>query len=434
MNYRYINNLNIKSKSMIDLRKKAKQICKNWRTPKVIQIGVGGATSSAKTVLIDAIYAILGDPQRIPDYLPPEYLNKVKLSPVTDAFENSNFRDLGLLISKVHTTFDKEDNKTQPGEAWEYETYLINFQYEHSKRILLIRNISGETFSRYFSAINNNTENITLDFLFRNFIKKSNFKKTYKHLFDYKAFGEDSENKANELKMVFFNSIEKQLKTYYKLNDAAIENYKYVFYDYLFYISSTITIKCIKSVLDSNPKKKDEERSINSLMRSTKRALADYECLTQIDRIMLDTYIKKTDFFNDKNLKFDQYIQIMSKIHQDTINCTTVTHAKNNSTEIFDLTKWRAIGETFVQDNLFPITAAFSYTNNRFFKFRGQDNNNSTTDTWGETNNNNRRTPLGAVELVYCILKKGGGIDIKEFKTNKIGTTPYLDKLEIANK
>ena len=432
MNYHYISKLNIKNKN---------RRMKNFfnflpkRTPKVIQIGVGGATSSAKTVLIDAILSVL-DSNGYPGYLGDDFRQKRNLYAVTNSFEHSSFQNASELRAHVSNYFDVGKATPVNTGTWSFETYIMEFEYNGSKRIILLRNMSGEVFQNYFhDQINNQTFNS----LFQLFIRGNDeFKHKYKKLFNYKAFGINSENEAEKLKTMFFNHISDYISKHKVTSfiPADIIKYENSFYDYLFYITSQITIKCIRSVIDGDEEEIKNEKDLNSRMVKAGRREkflkneADYVCYTQIDRYidkyMTDNKNQLVKFKNDSNnIFFDQYITIMNKIHRHFYTLrTTVAEAGENRDDTFGSIK---------DTKFFPVTIAFNFSRNQFYNFKNQKSDEEGGNVyWGTDANNDERTSLGVVELVYCILKKGTGIEIKEFKTNKTGSTYYLNKLDIA--
>ena len=378
MNYRYINNLNIKSNCMPN------NIFSFFkRKPKVIQIGVGGAPSCGKTVLIDAIFAILEKGQDLyPGYIPGTFVNGKKISVANDIFDNNydNYGELRRTVSRKFHSADIEDSKTEDDGTWNCNTHWIELR-ANKRCILLIRNLPGEMFNLYYKVGDFNA-NHNVDWYFKQFIGNS---QKHKHFFDYSAYGNKTNSEIASFKEEFENHLKAVNPTY--------NNYGFLmknFYAYLFYKTSDTVIKCVKST-----KRNEKENEINiGMFNHADTVKNDYFCMTQIDRIL-----QKKESIDLPREDFDKYANTMNKIYAEV----------DNREETFihiDRDEWmnnRGIATGSKLPYFTSVTYNLEAIPRGFFSFNNDKENSLPLWTEG---NSYLRTSIGVIELVLSILKR----------------------------
>ena len=396
MNYRYINNINLKSNRM--------RLCKRNKMPEVIQIGVGGAPLCGKTVLIDAMFSVL-DTQDYPGYLPVKSNFSVDCS--DDIFEGK-YKNYAQLRNFVSSYFHDPSIKTEVEEGRDFgsNTYWLNIQSNGKKCILLIRNLPGEMFDQYFNTefFSQLPNRMSLNVVFDNFVSQHEDYRTgqWKNFFKSKS-EQDLLNLKDAFKAYLVN-------TYPLANDntrtklAENDNFQVTtddFYAYIFYKSSDTMIRCVRANItdQTNDGKKSQEIKINNDMVNAGQMKNDYICITQFDRI-LETPTSEFRFAGNQN-RWHTYATKMSEIYNDI---------KDNSFSKVKRLQWYEAKPQRLFQQLYYISSVAFYWNeyeekdDDKYKFLGFSEDAS-TEKWQSTKNQ-YRTPLGVVELVSNILKK----------------------------
>lgn len=126
----------------------------------IIQLGVGGPPSSGKTVLIDALFRLMGAFK--PDYVRNTNLavsSIIELKELDIAFPDKNenffhgiYAGIRKLNEIVSSKFHSKDLVTDDTGVKDENTYKALLCYKgEPKVIILVRNISGEMFNTFFS-------------------------------------------------------------------------------------------------------------------------------------------------------------------------------------------------------------------------------------------------------------------------------------------
>lgn len=409
------------------------------RKPDVIQIGVGGFSSSGKTVLIDALFSFF-DNKHIPGYIPPNFTGGF-FKEETNPFEGV-YTDYYSLRLNVSSSFHKPDNATLDDGTWNAHTHHIYLSFCGKKKLILIRNLPGEMFRIYFEQ-QPNAFNKSLKILFDEFIKSSNkYRNVYRSLFKDASqhTQHDIEKKMTEIRDAFANKLQ-------SLNMKAgsdIEEVKTNFFGFLFYVTSDFNVYCIKSKGRRGENDDDSDKSNKEIKNIYHGIESDKGerfiiCITQFDRILkTNNELPKSEVDNPKSTSIN-IVQKVKKSLLETIGDKKRKEPsdKNNNnelakywlsmnalyrdieqkeTKLIKEEEWKKlndlIGET--RYNLFTTSVAYNFSASKFFKFRDQDAEGSQTsgDVWKEELNG-RRTPVGVLELVLYILKKSG-FDLKK--------------------
>jgi|GEM_PF-2402297 len=383
------------------------------RKPDVIQIGVGGFSSSGKTVLIDAMFSFF-DKMHIPGYIPKNF----KGGFYEETEKDSNpfdgiYSDYDSLRSKVSRNFHKPNQETLDDGQWNTHTYYVHLSFCGKERLILTRNLPGEMFRIYFETQANTKDDKSLKMLFDDFIKvNKNYRSIYRTLFKKANIDsrEEVERKMTEIRDEFIKTLsDKNIKQGSDLTEA-----KDNFFAFLFYVTSNFSIYCIKSKgrqgenTTASEKGKKEIENIYHGIRGNKGSQFMI-CFTQFDLILntdnkLPQPTNRNSQSRDSNDKLMEYWLSMSELYTKI------------NTEIVNQDEWKKlndlVGETTY--NLFTTSVAYNYSASKFYKFINSDENgaNNVDDVWKEENNG-RRTPIGVLELILYILKKSG-FDLKK--------------------
>ncbi len=387
--------------------------------PDVIQIGIGGYSSSGKTVLIDAMFSFF-DTSTIPAYMPKNHagvlLNAYKWLPA--------YKSHSALRSSVDDTFHT-DNKTIDKGEWDENTYCTKLCFGGKEKILLVRNIPGEMFELYFKK---STNDDSLKVKFNHFINQNKkYKKEIQKLYKFQSNFDNTnlKNIINEIRTTFFNHI--KLSTI--VDNATLLKIETNFYAFLFYYTSDINVYCIKS----EGLTEDAHRINNDNIRNSHDRVEDIDnfiiCYTQFDRILSekklpDIAIQTPSDENAKPTFKEQLLELFGAkkqvnslrngVNNEIINYWLTMNKfyidiENRKHEIIDKTKWDGIKDTTDNGryNWFITSVAYNFNQKTFFDFQNQTTTSSATDIWN-INNNKQRTPIGVLEVLLYILRKKG--------------------------
>lgn len=391
----------------------------------VIQIGIGGFSSSGKTVLIDAIFALF-DKQQIPGYLPKNFKGGLYS---TNRFKGA-YSDYASLRADVSVHFHTPDHATFDNGIWNENTHCAKLHFCNKEKILLIRNLPGEMFRIYFEQ-HRAVQNKSIKTLFHDYIEsKKEYKKIYRNLFKFELPQKDNnsvsnvEKKMTEIREAF---IKEKLSSF--IMGTNLDSIRTNFFAFLFYITSDFNVYCIKS-------KDREEEEIKSIYEGIIRAnQSEAEakrfmiCFTQFDRIFNQKMLPQINnsvssieigrYYRWKNIALDligykkddrnntisrnselvKYWLAMNTLYQDI---------QIRNPNIVEASEWEnlkdIIGKT--QYNWFISSVAYNFSKEKFYAFQNQDNQ-TTSDIWN-LKNNNQRTPIGVLELMLYILSKSG--------------------------
>ncbi|HEY0059679.1 MAG TPA: hypothetical protein VGB56_11110, partial [Flavisolibacter sp.] len=124
----------------------------------VVTLGVAGAPSSGKTVLIDSLFRLMGSYR--PDYISSGKFRDpatIDLVEVESEYPSSPlqgfYKNIAYLNNWVTQHFHKVDIRTEDnGDAIENTYKALLLEKGRPKCIFLVRNISGELFNTYFQT------------------------------------------------------------------------------------------------------------------------------------------------------------------------------------------------------------------------------------------------------------------------------------------
>lgn len=390
--------------------------------PDVIQIGVGGYSSSGKTVLIDALFSIF-DTNAIPQYMPKNHAGVfLDASEYLPAYSSHS-----VLRAQVSNYFHEDHATTDEGK-WNENTHCAKLHFSGKKKIILIRNIPGEMFSVYCQQIGN--EHKSLKTRFQEFLSvNKSYKKTIKKLFKFQIRSNDSEqkriieNELNKIREAFFQFI--NLTTYTPAD--AIPKIEKNFFAFLFYFTADINIYCIKSKDLTDDEIRVANDNINNSFSSESDINNFVVCYTQFDRILSEKKLPDTttpassvengkptlkeqllelfgakkranSLSNGANNDITNYWQTMNKFYEDVEKSEHKIIAQNDWNRIKSIT-----GNG--RYNWFYTSVAYNFKKEKFLDFQNQTL--STSDKW-ELANNNDRTPIGVLEVLLYILRRNG--------------------------
>lgn len=387
--------------------------------PDVIQIGIGGYSSSGKTVLIDALFSIF-DTNAVPQYMPKNHAGVfLDASEYLPAY--SNHSDLRAHVSN----YFHQDHATIDEGKWNENTHCAKLHFSGKKKIILIRNIPGEMFSVYCQQMGN--ENKSLKTRFKEFISANKgYKKTIKKLFKFQISPKNLEHKSiietalNEIKDAFFQYIN---LTNYTPADA-IPKIEKNFFAFLFYFTADINVYCIKSKDLTEEEIKVANDNINNSFSSENDISNFIVCYTQFDRILsvkklpdiAPEHIPNDENSGSKFLKLlgvkkqansssngtaneiTNYWLTMNKFYEDVEKSEHKMIAQNDWNSIKSIT-----GNG--RYNWFYTSVAYNFNQNKFLDFQNQTA--AALDTW-KIENNNERTPIGVLEMLLYILRRNG--------------------------
>ena len=387
----------------------------------VIQIGIGGYSSSGKTVLIDAIFSIF-DTMVIPGYMPDNFTGMLlDASEEIPAYSGHN-----TLRSDVSINFHT-DHKTRDEGVWYENTYRAKLNFCSKKKILLVRNLPGEMFNVYYEASGNERKSLKTRFI--DFIgEHKEYKKLYKKLFKFEYAKKDAEqkktieNKLIEIRDAFFKNV--GLANY--INKDKIPTIEKNFFAFLFYLTSDYNVYCIRS----KGMEEDEIKTANENIFSSNSGEKDGQkfmiCFTQFDRIFRSRELPQIDLLSENE-------KIGKKKYMASLNeLLGIKKEKNALLQETEITKyWLAMNSLYIdlekkeqsivntsdwnalkaitgnfRCSWFTTSVAYNLRERKFFDFENQDGNLS-SDIW-TLQNNNLRTPVGVLELILYILTKSG--------------------------
>lgn len=391
----------------------------------IIQIGVGGYSSSGKTVLIDAIFSLFSD-AAIPEYMPKTHVGTfLNASDRLSAYStHSDLRaDVSISFHGDHATVDEG--------IWHENTHCAKLHFGNTEKILLIRNIPGEMFSDYFAKLGN--DNKSLKSRFQTFIAENKeYKKIYKKLFKFEIEKGNPKQKElieesiTKLREAFFKSI--KLETL--VAGEGIRTIQRNFFAFLFYMTSDYNVYCIKSKGLA-----DEEIKIaaDNIFRanSEKSEFAKFIiCFTQFDRILNANTLPEINHSNNGELESPQ-INFWKRVKnsfaekkQETINTTMIadteikrywltmneyySQIESNKFDLLNETDWKNLKKITgnIRYSWFYTSVAYNYSEKKFLGFQNQGTQTN-VDVWS-LQNNNERTPIGVLELLLYILRKNG--------------------------
>jgi hypothetical protein len=381
----------------------------------VIQIGVGGLISSGKTVLIDALFSLF-DNNLKSGYMPKKFSGLY----TTERFDGS-YESYSQLRSTVSSKFHT-DNKTLDNGAWNQNTYVAKLRFCKKDFILLIRNLPGEVFNRYFVPSQGHSTPVKL--LLENYLLSSeHYKEYYKDIFTFKMHGKKNNKKAKiaeVLDNIRDNFIADCLG--FMGEDEKPEFIKN-FYALMFYLTSDYHIHCIKS----EDKDNFDNSGIFPAMRDSGQLKRYVFCYTQFDTLINSnklpepgevvaelTFLQKIKYFirskGDSNIfkkesnmdKLLLYWFQMNKLYDELndpvsayINQEEWQQLKGNTMGASDF-KW------------FIATVGYNYKEQVFYKFPKPGEKPDGKDYWKGAANNNQRTPVGVLEMMLYILFSWG--------------------------
>lgn len=414
----------------------------------VIQIGIGGYSSSGKTVLIDAIFSLFSH-IHIPGYMPRTFRGGFY---ATEKFQGA-YGDFAILNGYVSNKFHT-DHATADRGTWNENTYCAKLSFCGKERNILIRNLPGGMFRLFFEQSGN--QNKSIKSLFNEFIASNKeYSKIYRDLYSFQM----KEKKLNtpaqiELKIIeirdaFINA---------KLSDGPqerIQNIRENFFAFFFYMTSDYNIYCIKSNGRTQTEIESDNENINRVHKNKEDVGKFIICFTQFDRLLLQKVLpvpmaetpqenikrnrwqRVKDLFReaigkmpggkskkgsyDRNNELIKYWLSTNELYRD-LNGDSSLYV--NQGDWNDLRNF--IGSTTYK--WFFTTVAYNFSQRRFFEFHNQGSavlpsgNNGTgghsahatnalitipTGVWTIANNN-QRTPIGVLELMLYIFTKSG--------------------------
>lgn len=412
----------------------------------VIQIGIGGYSSSGKTVLIDAIFSLFSHIS-IPGYMPKTFRGGFF---ETEKFKGTykDFTSLRAYVSnKFHTAHATADRGT-----WNENTYCAKLSFCGKERNILIRNLPGGMFKLFFEQSGN--QNISIKSLFNEFIgSHEEYRKIYRDLYSFQL-KEKANNTAAQIERKIIEIREAFIQS--KLNDGAqerIQDIRENFFAFFFYMTSDYNIYCIKSNGRTETEIESDNENINRANRNSEDVGKFIICFTQFDRLMLgkvlptntfeitdetgkksrlrrlwnwclesigmDTGTKKRDYDPDNELI--RYWLSTNELYRD-LYCDTPQYV--NQTEWNEIRNF--IGSTSYK--WFFTTVAYNFSQRRFFEFQSQGSTATLAASNGSGGqspvtgtalvsqpagvwtilNNNQRTPVGVLELMLHIFIKSG--------------------------
>lgn len=409
----------------------------------IIQIGVGGYSSSGKTLLIDAMMGLF-DSAWFPYYMPKRHAIKLVPTgkpPFCGAYQPyyKLRRDVSDRFHILSQTVDKGDWK----ENTYYARVTINknswFRVTKKKKILLIRNLPGEMFIQYFKPIGA-TEKSPKDIFDELLDRNEAYKSIYKDIlnFQYSKNEEhiwqrtgkwlrrkwplkrrlknrrletgirDVEEKIEELKKAFLDKIAVQ--------GAEKVNLSKNFAAFLFYVSSDFNLYCLKSADISN----DEIKNLNANIHpeSPERF---FVCFTQFDDVLstpmlpvieADTHSQSSKNGTDRLSDLDRYWLTMELIYRDFSEKKPPIYVNEE--------KWKGIQNIIkrvISYKWFVTSIAYHGVEEKFYKFEKKPTAHS-SDTpssqgvvgdgvWTQRDNW-YRTSIGVLELMLHMFEQMG--------------------------
>ena len=388
----------------------------------VIQIGIGGYSSSGKTVLIDAIFSLF-DKGLVPGYLPKSFTGGLYS---TERFKGS-YKDYASLRAYVSNQFHT-DHATVDRGVWNENTHCAKLNFCNSERILLIRNLPGEMFRVYFEQDRAN-QNQSIKTLFREYIESvDTYKKIYRNLFKFQLTEKESntgstiQNKLTDMREDFITNKLSHLP------ETSLVSVRNNFFAFIFYMTSDYNIYCIKSKGREENEIRTANENIIRANKDEKEASRFMICFTQFDRILKQKQLPPSsaeynatslnvvgrlkkivkDFLKDKEEKSNanhkgneliNYWLSMNALYKDI---------ELEEPEFVEKVEWDNLKNITgnMQYKWFTTSVGYNFSQKKFFEFSNQDNSTS-TDIW-TINNNNQRTPIGVLELMLYILTKSG--------------------------
>jgi hypothetical protein len=401
----------------------------------VIQIGVGGYSSSGKTVLIDAMFSFFST-VHIPPSI-PENFGGLLLE--TTQFDGS-YTHYTALRSSVSNRFHLSTNATVDTGEWDEHTYTGRLNFCGMEKILLVRNLPGEMFRLFFEQSGN--QNKSVKTLFDEFVNSHKKDREIKdRLFKFTLTDPKKNNtdyisrQMGQLRDAF---IEAKLK---ERGNEEVQNIRKNFYAFLFYISSDYNVYCIKSTGRSQGELRNDNENIYLGAGSLEDVSRFMICFTQIDRIMeTDTLppaellpapagqstfrkiwadrknilleqfgLKKTNPVANENNGTTRYWTALAQLYNDVIKKQYRYIKEDGISQLHNF-----IGQS--RHKWFMTSVAYSYPRKKFLKFAEQGTTINAVeqpgrDTSGDSenwrlDNSNERTPIGVLELMLHILKK----------------------------
>jgi len=393
--------------------------------PDIIQLGIGGYSSSGKTVLIDALFSFF-DNMAIPGYMPQN-----DYGTLTEDFDGLPvYEKHGDLRRKVSNYFH-HDNKTEDKGIWHENTHCAKLSFAGKEAIILIRNIPGEMFELYCRQSNNNSDSLKTQF--KTFISKNGKdKKLLSNLFKFKIKGKDQDKSKiieeiiNKIRSDFFSFID--LNGTYSAQQETILKIEKNFFSFLFYYTSDYNIYCIKSkgLID------DERKNINdNIFGNDKNKFI--LCYTQFDRILIEKTLPEIITNNQA-----KELTVKGKLANHFFEAIGIkkNESNNNTKTVNEMERYWLVMEMLYEDiakqqykyinkvdwdgiksvtpkhnfNWFFSSVAYNFKKKKFLNFENQSNvaNGNNGDTIWNLENNNERTPIGVLEILLFILKRKG--------------------------
>ncbi len=432
-----VNNLNIREKIAWKLKR---FFSKSDRKLPVLQIGVGGFSTSGKTVLIDAMF-MLFDHTLKAGYMPKKVSGLFKVDKKFQQSYDSHSTLRRIVAGKFH-----EGKGTQDAGKWNENTYAAKLRFCGKDIILLIRNLPGEIFNNYFTTPSDGGASVMSRL--ESFLQVNDkYSKIYRDIFRFDIPGkknntmESIEKLLNEIRDKF---IAKHLDFMVPTDRDTFRDKH--FYALMFYISSDYHIYCIKSgdTDDFDNNGIFPENDDNSL-RTYLFCYTQFDTLMKVDTLPepsaaatdLDSgfwasirsiFSKKKVTIPESRRKKDKMLDYwlrMNQLYEDLEN----PDSNNINFDEWLTLRANTMGES--EFRWFIATVAYNYSRQAFYQFEGQVAPHPTRKVWRK-GINNERTPLGVLELMlYILFSWGKASNIKKLKMrNSLLSLPEIKQTE----
>lgn len=422
--------LNIDPMGLFGKKKKETEL-PGWNELDIVLLGVGGAPSSGKTVLIDSLFRFMGDFR--PDYLDGSNLvdhTRIELREVDNVYERNPltgyYNEIRSLNSLVSSYFHRKGIQTVDNGIFDENTYkAILLEKGKPKMVILVRNISGEMFNIYFSLeLGPTTLSKSLNEHFDKFEKLSG-----RHSVDFKnpaGFSAD-------------NSVADQFIAYLRTNEPRftdLETYRdpirSYFFAYLFFRSCNNFIYCL-DYSDEN-----DDAAVNVNIDNANRAIEEigkvgssFYVVTKLDKFFSTNKLLCNEELNYAPAKeyellrtpvlnsIENYWTAMRYIYKNIYGngsangsdvsklltergMDTITHLKQNT---IPTRASRVPVGAYEKDNVFYSSATFHNFKSCFIAIQPDYSPADRTDTtYWHAHINKARTSIGVLELWLRLL------------------------------
>lgn len=388
----------------------------------VIQIGVGGYSSSGKTVLIDAIFSIF-DKTGVPGYIPDSFTG-VLLDASDDIPAYSSHNNLRAEVgNNFHT-----DHATRDEGFWWENTYHAKLSFCDKEKVLLIRNLPGEMFGIFYAESGNERKSLKTRFV--NFISQHReYKRVYKKLFRFEFAKDDPEQyrKIEEMLLRIRDEFINTLTQQRLVTNDQIPEIENNFFAFLFYLTSDYKVYCIKSRGLEQEEIATANENIYNVASSTAESDRFIICFTQFDRIFTLRELPRLNLLTDgdgitqrkglwaaflRNIGYTREHKVPvaeTNIARYWLSMNILYKDLDAADQhVVNTADWKALKAITgrIRYNWFSTSVAYNYEAGRFFEFQNQEGNVS-EDIW-TWRNNGLRTPVGVLELILYILTKSG--------------------------